>query len=155
MDFTSGCGASASTAGIGPVGGAETGAPHPVISDPQLAEVLAERNRLRRLADARGDALNEAFRIVSDELAHCDKTSRERDAAKALGSGDVDAACMIDSNHLAFLKEGTLPADGTRIVAQTQPFDHCNMTALDNAPAEPVARFVELDRKSTRLNSSH
>jgi ABC-type phosphate/phosphonate transport system substrate-binding protein len=75
---------------------------------------------------------------------HGDHIGGERDAAKALGSGDVDAACMIDSNHLGFLKEGTLSADGTRIVAQTQPFDHCNMTALDNAPAEPVARFVEL-----------
>jgi ABC-type phosphate/phosphonate transport system substrate-binding protein len=74
---------------------------------------------------------------------HGDHIGGERDAAKALMAGEVAAACMIDSNHLGFGKEGTLPADGTRIVAQTQPFDHCNMTAMDTAP-DSVARFTEL-----------
>ncbi len=35
---------------------------------------------------------------------------------------------MIDANHLAFVREGTLPPEGTRIVAQTARYDHCNMT---------------------------
>jgi ABC-type phosphate/phosphonate transport system substrate-binding protein len=77
---------------------------------------------------------------------HGDHIGGERDAARALMTGDVAAACMIDSSHLAFLKEGTLSVDGTRIVAQTDPFDHCTMTALDSGPAEPVARFVDLLR---------
>jgi ABC-type phosphate/phosphonate transport system substrate-binding protein len=74
---------------------------------------------------------------------HGDHIGGEREAAKALMAGTVDAACMIDGNHLAFAKEGTLPAGGTRIVAQTAPFDHCNMTVA--APTDPlVERFGEL-----------
>ncbi|MGC4868386.1 phosphate/phosphite/phosphonate ABC transporter substrate-binding protein [Micromonospora sp. DT53] len=59
---------------------------------------------------------------------HGDHIGGERDAARALVAGEVDAACMIDANHLTFVQEGTLPPDGTRIVAQTAPYDHCNMT---------------------------
>jgi phosphonate transport system substrate-binding protein len=40
---------------------------------------------------------------------HGDHIGGERDAARALMSGEVDAACMIDGNHLLFSQEGTLP----------------------------------------------
>lgn len=33
----------------------------------------------------------------------------ERDAARALMTGQADAACMLDTNHLLFTKEGTFP----------------------------------------------
>ncbi|WP_433269738.1 phosphate/phosphite/phosphonate ABC transporter substrate-binding protein [Micromonospora vinacea] len=59
---------------------------------------------------------------------HGDHIGGERDEARALVAGEVDAACMIDANHLAFVQEGTLPPEGTRIVAQTARYDHCNMT---------------------------
>lgn len=66
---------------------------------------------------------------------HGDHIGGERDAARALAAGDVDAACMIDANHLLFTTEGTLPAGGTRVIAQTPPFDHCNMTAAGTTSA--------------------
>jgi phosphonate transport system substrate-binding protein len=75
---------------------------------------------------------------------HGDHIGGERDAARALAAGEVDAACMIDGNHLLFTQEGTLPAGGTRILAQTAPYDHCNMTVVDRAPAGLTDRFVEL-----------
>jgi ABC-type phosphate/phosphonate transport system substrate-binding protein len=75
---------------------------------------------------------------------HGDHIGGERDAARALAAGEVDAACMIDSNHLAFSKEGTLAAGATRIVCQTPLFDHCNMTVGDGGPPALVARFQEL-----------
>ncbi|ODU04248.1 MAG: hypothetical protein ABS81_10865 [Pseudonocardia sp. SCN 72-86] len=75
---------------------------------------------------------------------HGDHIGGERDAARALMAGEVDAACMIDGNHLLFGKEGTLPAGGTRILAQTDPYDHCTMAVAEHAPAEPAARFVTL-----------
>ncbi|HEX2488019.1 MAG TPA: PhnD/SsuA/transferrin family substrate-binding protein, partial [Blastocatellia bacterium] len=68
----------------------------------------------------------------------------EREAARALIAGVVDAACMIDSNYLLFINEGTLPAGATRALAQTAPYDHCNFTALDDAPRDLVNRFREL-----------
>jgi phosphonate transport system substrate-binding protein len=75
---------------------------------------------------------------------HGDHIGGERHAARALMAGQVDAACMIDANHLAFITEGTLAAGATRIVCQTEPFDHCNMTVTDMAPAASVKRFGEL-----------
>ncbi len=75
---------------------------------------------------------------------HGDHIGGERDAARALVAGDVEAACMIDGNHLLFSQEGTLPSGATRVLAQTEPYDHCNMTLIDTAPGELAAEFVEL-----------
>jgi ABC-type phosphate/phosphonate transport system substrate-binding protein len=71
---------------------------------------------------------------------HGDHIGGERAAAEALRDGRVDAACMIDANHLLFTKEGVLPAGATRVIAQTPPYDHCNMSVVD----ADVDRFVEL-----------
>ena len=71
---------------------------------------------------------------------HGDHIGGEREAATALRDGAVDAACMIDSNHLLFAKEGLLPAGTTRVLAQTGPYDHCNMSVV----GADVDRFVEL-----------
>ena len=71
---------------------------------------------------------------------HGDHIGGERDAVKALLAGKVDAACVIDGNRLAFAREGL---GGTRVVHVTPPYDHCNMTVLDGAPAS-VAKFREL-----------
>jgi ABC-type phosphate/phosphonate transport system substrate-binding protein len=51
---------------------------------------------------------------------------------------------MIDGNHLAFAREGLLPAGATRVLTQTAPYDHCNFTVLDGAPKASVARLREL-----------
>ena len=76
---------------------------------------------------------------------HGDHIGGEREAAKALTAGEVDAACMIDGNHLAFTKEGTIPPGSTRIVAQTPLYDHCNMTVLAEPPRpEAVEAFGRL-----------
>lgn len=75
---------------------------------------------------------------------HGDHIGGERDAALALIAGEIDAAWMIDSNHMAFSREGVLPAGATTIVARTAPFDHCNFTVSPGAPAERIARFGEL-----------
>ena len=75
---------------------------------------------------------------------HGDHVGGERDAAKALMAGEVDAACMIDGNHLAFTQEGTLPAGGTRIIGRTGAYDNCNMTTGPSAPKALVDEFVEL-----------
>lgn len=75
---------------------------------------------------------------------HGDHIGGERDAARALMAGTVDAACMIDGNHLLFTNEGTLPAGSTRILAQTDLYDHCNFTVFDDAPREATGRFREL-----------
>jgi ABC-type phosphate/phosphonate transport system substrate-binding protein len=74
---------------------------------------------------------------------HGDHIGGERDAVRALLAGNVDAACVIDGNRLAFAREGLLAPNATRVVHQTGTYDHCNMTVLDGAPAA-VTRFREL-----------
>jgi len=74
---------------------------------------------------------------------HGDHIGGERDAVKALLAGSVDAACILDSNRLAFAREGVLPTHATRVLHQTPPYDHCNMTILEGAPPE-LTRFSEL-----------
>lgn len=73
---------------------------------------------------------------------HGDHIGGERAAAQALVAGDVEAACMIDGNHLLFTTEGTLPPGGTRVIARTPAFDHCNMSAVTSSPQ--LERFVSL-----------
>ncbi len=75
---------------------------------------------------------------------HGNHVGGERHAARALVAGEIDAACMIDANHLLFAREGTIPSGATRILTQTPRFDHCNMTVGVDAPAAPVARFTDL-----------
>ena len=72
---------------------------------------------------------------------HGDHIGGERDAARALAAGEVDAACMIDANLLLFAREGVLPAGATRVIAQTPPYDHCTMTAGPTADAALVDKF--------------
>ena len=75
---------------------------------------------------------------------HGDHIGGERDAIRALLAGQADAACILDGNHLAFSREGTIPSGATRVLAQTPSFDHCNFTVLDRAPVAQLARFREL-----------
>lgn len=75
---------------------------------------------------------------------HGDHIGGERDAARALAAGEVDAACMIDGNHLLFVNERTLPPGSTRILSKTPLYDHCNFTVLDGAPDSLITRFTGL-----------
>lgn len=96
---------------------------------------------------ANGAAPFADFEVTRHDLLsgkHGDHIGGEREAARALMAGAVDAACMIDSNHLLFINEGALPAGATRALAQTAPYDHCNFTAFDDAPRDLVNRFREL-----------
>ena len=96
---------------------------------------------------ARGLVPGQDFQVtVFDALVgkHGDHIGGERDAVRALLRGEAHAACMIDSNHLAFAREGTIPASATRVLAQTPAYDHCNFTVLDGVRPEQVAQFRDL-----------
>lgn len=89
----------------------------------------------------------EDFEVIYKDLLggkHGDHIGGEREAARALLAGDCEAACMIDGNLLLFVNEGTLPAGTTRVLTQTEPFDHCNFTVSPEAPSGLVSRFLEL-----------
>jgi len=75
---------------------------------------------------------------------HGDHIGGERDAARALVAGTVDAALMLDATHLTLCNEGTLAPGTTRILAQTPRYDHCNLTVTDRAPHGLVDRLGDL-----------
>ena len=74
---------------------------------------------------------------------HGDHIGGERDAVKARLAGTVDAACVIDGNHLAFTREGLLGQGSVRVLLQTATYDHCNFTTIDGGPPA-IAKFREL-----------
>lgn len=89
----------------------------------------------------------EDFRVIYHDLLggkHGDHIGGEREAARALVSGEVDAACLIDGNHLLFIAEGTLPSGATRVLSQTGAYDHCNLTVGSMAPSGLLERFHKL-----------
>ncbi|MDF1485123.1 PhnD/SsuA/transferrin family substrate-binding protein [Ramlibacter sp. H39-3-26] len=77
---------------------------------------------------------------------HGDHVGGERDAARAMIAGDIAASWMVAKNYRIFASEGTLPAGGTRIVATTGAFDHCNMTAGPALDAGVAERFAGILR---------
>lgn len=110
-----------------------------------VGAVDSPQSTLIPLSYLRGQGVEPAVRRFDIGVGlHGDHIGGERDAARALVAGEVDAACMIDGNHLLFAREGTLPAGGTRILAQTPVYDHCTMTIVDTAPREAAERFVAL-----------
>lgn len=84
--------------------------------------------------------------VIRHDIAvgkHGDHVGGERDAVKTLLAGGADAACVIDGNRLAFLREGLFAGSALRVVLQTAPYDHCNFTILDGAPPS-IGNFREL-----------
>lgn len=82
--------------------------------------------------------------VVTHEVLHGkhgDHVGGERDAVRALVSGEAEAACCLDANQLLFAREGTLPAGSARILLRSQPFDHCLFTAIEGVRDAEVERF--------------
>lgn len=86
------------------------------------------------------------------ELRHCSDVvgshgghqEGEVRAAEALLAGGADAAGLATGNYERFIKDGTIPADATRVVVYTPPYDHCNMSVGPSAPKQLVERMFEL-----------
>ena len=90
---------------------------------------------------------DEDFKVVAFDVGlgkHGDHVGGEREAVIALLNSHVDAACLIDSNLLAFTQDGTLHAGATRVLARTPTYDHCNFTVLDGGSSDAVDRLRTL-----------
>jgi phosphonate transport system substrate-binding protein len=111
------------------------------IDSPQATLIPLDHLRQQGLVAGR-DLQVRRFDVLGGK--HGDHVGGERDAARALLAGEVDACCMIDGNHLAFGLDGSLPPGSTRILASTAPYDHCNFTTSPGAPEAAVGRFIEL-----------
>ena len=111
------------------------------VDSPQATLLPLAHLRAQQLTPGR-DFQVRRFDVLAGK--HGDHIGGERDAAKALAAGEVDAACMIDGNYRLFQADGTLPEGGTRVLTRTATFDHCSFTAVDDTAADLVARFKQL-----------
>ena len=75
---------------------------------------------------------------------HGDHIGGEREAATALKSGQVNAACLLDSNLLTFSQEGLFSPGTVKVIGRTPIYDHCNFTVLDKRYPDLVERFQTL-----------
>jgi ABC-type phosphate/phosphonate transport system substrate-binding protein len=100
---------------------------------------------LGMIADSGVDPLRDLRILYNDVMVgkHGDHVGGEREAAKALAAGLADAACVLDSNYLVFINEGTLDPGTTRVLATTPPFDHCNFTVRADSPEARIQPFVD------------
>lgn len=87
------------------------------------------------------------FQLLKFDLLlgkHGDHIGGERDAAQALARGEADAAVMLDANLSLFSREGVLAPGAFRVLAQTPPYDHCNLTVMAQ---EAATQSVQLLRR--------
>lgn len=97
---------------------------------------------------ASGLAPGEAFDVVRFDVMvgkHGDHVGGERDAVAALLAGQVDGACIIGANQLTFAHEGLVPTGALQVLSETEPYDHCVFTVIDDAvDPNTVDVFAEL-----------
>ncbi|WP_225813557.1 phosphate/phosphite/phosphonate ABC transporter substrate-binding protein [Streptomyces spinosus] len=96
------------------------------IDSPQAT--LIPLHHLREL----GVDADAGLRVVRHDTGvgmHGDHIGGEREGARALLAGRVEATCMTDTNHLAFAQDGTFPPGSTRVLTRTAPYDHCVLAA--------------------------
>jgi phosphonate transport system substrate-binding protein len=94
-----------------------------------------------------GLAANRDFAVREfDVLAgkHGDHVGGEREAARALAAGEVDAACLLDGNRRLFESEGLFGPRGVTVLARTDTYDHCNFTVTSASPEKLVEGFKQL-----------
>lgn len=112
------------------------------VDSPQATLIPLDHLRHRANLVAERDYEARRFDLLGGK--HGDHIGGERDAASALVRGEIDATWMIAGNYRAFADEGTLPTGATRIIATTDPFDHCNMTVSPGVSEDDARRFGEV-----------
>lgn len=75
---------------------------------------------------------------------HGDHGGGERDAARALVQGKIDAACMSDESYAQFGFDGTINPTAIHIVAHTEKYDLCNFMVLKEKKHPDTDKFVQL-----------
>lgn len=74
---------------------------------------------------------------------HGDHIGGEKDALQALLSGDADASWCLDLNWQLWSSDGTADPTKVRVLATTEPFDHCVFTVRQDFAPQDERRFLE------------
>jgi ABC-type phosphate/phosphonate transport system substrate-binding protein len=90
---------------------------------------LIPKEHLRRMGLPESGYTARGFDVLVGK--HGDHIGGERDALKALQTGEVDASWMIDLNWSNWTKDGTISPERYKIVETTPTFDHCVFTVRE------------------------
>ncbi len=115
------------------------------VDSPQARLIPLDHLRQEGLI-AKGETEGDFKVRIFDRLGgkHGDHIGGERDAARALLSGEVEAAWMIDGNFQAFSQEGTLPSGEARILAHTASYDHCIFSFAPHTEEKQTELFSQI-----------
>ena len=111
------------------------------IDSPQATLIPLDHMRQAGLVGGR-DFTVRRFDVLGGK--HGDHIGGEREAAKAMVAGEIDASWMVAKNYKLFASEGTLPVGDTRVLDTSGAFDHCNMTSGPHIDAALCAKFREV-----------
>ncbi|MEP7188678.1 MAG: PhnD/SsuA/transferrin family substrate-binding protein [Roseiflexaceae bacterium] len=75
---------------------------------------------------------------------HGDHIGGELAGAQSVMAGMADAACIIKGNYDTWITDGTLAIGATRVLAETPPYDHCNVTVGPAAASALIDRLHDL-----------
>jgi ABC-type phosphate/phosphonate transport system substrate-binding protein len=86
---------------------------------------------------------------------HGDHVGGELEAFRCLASGSAQACAMLDLNWDAWTADGTINPGTFRILASTDPFDHCVFTVRDDFPKEAEERWLGVLFSMSYENPKH
>lgn len=86
---------------------------------------------------------------------HGDHIGGERDAFHLLKSGQADASCLLDLNWNAWTRDGTIDPAEFRILATTDPFDHCVFTVCQGFLLTDQERWLRVLHLMSYGNPKH
>ncbi len=86
---------------------------------------------------------------------HGDHVGGEKDALVAFNNGELDATWMLIDNYNAWITDGSLDKNATRIVVTTPEYDHCIFTASPSVSDEKIKAFETCMLKMDYSNPDH
>lgn len=86
---------------------------------------------------------------------HGDHIGGERDALACLEKGEAAACAMLDLNWQAWQKDGTADPRRYRVLATTDPFDHCVFTVRKDFPADVEKKWLKVLFSMSYDNPKH
>jgi ABC-type phosphate/phosphonate transport system substrate-binding protein len=86
---------------------------------------------------------------------HGDHVGGELEAFRCLAAGDADASAMLDLNWDAWTADGTVDPGQFRVLATTDPFDHCVFTVRDDFDAATEKRWLDVLYSMSYDNPKH
>jgi len=86
---------------------------------------------------------------------HGDHVGGERDALQCLLDGGADASCVLDLNWGLWSSDGTADPAKVKVLATTQPFDHCVFAVRNDFDTAMEAAWLKVLHSMSYDNPEH